>query len=136
MIQLIVLMVLLTFSLLLLFLTSPVLNKVHLQEFEKSKSAHVKKRRQLELDYEHTKVSTCPNLSDYIHKSELRESSVLHKNPYVLRVAPKYKNSDVLRNGSYSSKKRDCPKCKKCPKSGIYEEDMEWVPVVKSECAI
>ena len=145
MMQLIVLTLLSIFSFLLLLLTSPIVNipksrKCDSCSCKTSKMRHVRKQDKEESMYTKPEVKvnevhTCPNLNDYVHKSELRENAVLHKNPYILRVGPKI-NPQVNRVLGTNLASNTCPECPKCPKSGMYKENMEWVPIVKSECAI
>ena len=171
--QLIVLTVLSVFSFLLLLLTSPVLNtktrKYKNYSLNTSKLKHVLKRNEnvmcSEPEDTKNKVYTCPNLNDYIHKSKLKENTVLHTNPYILKISSKTNtnsnntineetrveemdlDSDIIKFSEPSEpserfksieriKYPECPKCPECPKSSIYKEKMEWIPIVKSECDI
>mgnify|MGYP001181715649 FL=1 len=75
------------------------------------------------------KCETCPNLDEYIHRSELVPNLSFRVNPYFVKGKPK-KNLKKIKK----LKKRLEEKSNACRKTDGYQYD--WIPVLESECAV
>jgi len=74
------------------------------------------------IDYSTDKeASTCPDLKDYVHKSELVPNMTFRTNPYFVKK---------------TCSKAECTKTKSdpCRKTTHYEYD--WIPVLETECVV
>ena len=78
---------------------------------------------------EEPKCETCPNLDEYIHRSELVPNLSFRVNPYFVKGKPK-KNSKKIAK----LKKKLDENSKACRKTDGYQYD--WIPVLESECAV
>lgn len=70
-----------------------------------------------------TLPASCPNLDDYVHRSELVPEYTFRINPYYVKQIEKI-DKTVYKNGT----------CNCDEKPNMYEYD--WIPVLDSECRV